>query len=116
MFDNPQRDLQRLQQELMAAEHPEWEAEEEDEEEEPEEDSEVVYHEMKAFLAREDWEEEEREPLYRSYTEEAFDEEDWEEEYAEPAPKKKGTGGLIAAIILEALAVLAMVMWWLLWR
>lgn len=115
MFDNPRKDLQRLQQELLAAEDPEWEEEEEYEEYE---DSEETLHEMKEFLAREDWEEEEREPLYRSYTDgyEEGDEEEWEENDVEPAPKKKGMGGLIAAIILETLAVLAMVLWWLLWK
>lgn len=122
MFDNPKKDLQRLQQELLAVE--------ESEPEEIQEDPEQALRDMKRMLAREDWEETEREPLYRSYQEEpeeAYEEayeEPFEEEYEEtpevdepvlPKPKQKGMGGLIAAVILESLALLAIAVW-MLWK
>lgn len=114
MFDNPKRDLQRLQEELLAAEEPEWEPEAD------EEDPEEAFRDMKQMLAREDWEETDREPLYRSYQEDAdemnFEEAPEEPDFEEtplPKEKKKGMGGLIAAVILESLALLAIAAWML---
>lgn len=121
MFDNPRRDLQRLQQELLAAEEPEWEEEPEEEDDDPEE----AFYEMKALLTREEWEEAEREPLYRRYTEDGEvyeyeedeeEDEDGDEDWEPAHPKKKGIGGLIVAIVLEAAAIGALALWWFVWK
>lgn len=115
MFDNPRKSLFRLQQELLAEE-------EEPVEEADFEDPEEALDEMKEFLRREDWEESDREPLYRSYSED--DEEAEDMQYADPAelPKKelkkrrkRGNGGLIFAAVLEILGLIALLGWWLLW-
>ena len=60
MFDNPRKELERLQQELLAAEAPEETEEELDD------------------LELADWDEGEREPLSKSYTDEDVDEILWE--------------------------------------
>lgn len=115
MFDDPRKELARLQQELLAAEQ---EDEEEVWEEEPD-DPEEALDEMKELLRRSDWEENGREPLYRRYSAEP----EVIEEEPQPAkrekkkgPKKDGSAGLTFAIILEVAALLTFVVWWLLWK
>lgn len=103
MFDNPRKELERLQQELLAAEEPE----------KPEED----------YTAPLEWDEEEREPLSHSYTEDADDTRIWEipeepekETLEEPEkPPKKHYVGLKFAIALELLGIAALFWWWYLW-
>ena len=51
MFDNPRKELDRLQRELLAAEEPPAEPEEDS-------DPEEAFYEMKELLAREEWDEE----------------------------------------------------------
>ena len=105
MFDNPRKELERLQQELLAAEAPE----------EPEEELEG--------LELPDWDEGEREPLSKSYTEEDVDDILWETENEpeevppqEPGkPEKKHFVGLKFAIALEMLAIAGLFFWWYLW-
>ena len=100
MFDNPRKELERLQEELLAAEAPEEEVD---------------------FSDTMEWDEDDREPLYRSYTD--AESEDWEDtrelisedvpEEDEPAPKHYT--GLKFAIALELLALAALFWWWYLW-
>lgn len=121
MFDDPKKALQRLQDELLAAEEPEEEWDEEDSE--GEDDPDAALDEMRDLLTREDWEETRREPLYRSYAPEAEEEAEEEDPQEKPLPRKskpaarkeKGIGGLVVALILETLALLAVFAWWLLW-
>lgn len=118
MFDDPRKALQRLQDELLAAEEPEETEEEWEDEDEEEEDPDTALEEMRDLLTREDWEETRREPLARSYVPEEAEDDD-EEESPLPrrrnARKEKGMGGLVAALILETIALLAVFLWWLLW-
>ena len=103
MFDNPRKELERLQQELLAAEEPE----------QPEED----------YTPPLEWDEEEREPLSHSYTEDTDDTRIWEmpEETPEEVPEelekpqKKHYVGLKFAIALELLGIAALFWWWYLW-
>lgn len=120
MFDDPKKELERLQNELLAAQE-EPEAEDEDI------DADQALADIRRMLAREDWEEDEREPLYRSYT-------DWEEEtpperprISDPPRKKQkpepqkpprrrsGYGLLLAVLLLETVALAVMALWWYLW-
>lgn len=105
MFDNPRKELERLQQELLAAEAPEETDDELDD------------------LELADWDEGEREPLSKSYTDEDVDEILWETEKEpreeppqEPErPEKKHFVGLKFAIALEMLAIAGLFFWWYLW-
>ena len=120
MFDDPKKELERLQNELLAAQE-EPEAEDEDM------DADQALADVRKMLAREDWEEDEREPLYRSYT-------DWEEETPperarnpdaprkkhkpepqEPPRRRSGYGLLLAVLLLETVALAVMALWWFLW-
>ena len=99
MFDDPKKELERLQKELLAAEEPE-----------------------ENFTPPLDWEEEEREPLSHSYTEDADDTRIWElpeeqeeQEEEEDVPQKKHYVGLKFAIALELLGIAALFWWWYLW-
>lgn len=112
MFDDPKRELQRLQEELLAAGQEEevWE-----EDEDPEE----ALDEMKELLRREDWEEQGREPLSQRY---GSDDEMPQQTYVDvdnrprTRKKQKVSPGLTLAIILEAAALLTGIIWWLLSR
>lgn len=100
MFDNPKKELERLQKELLAAEAPE----------EPEEE----------YTPPLEWDEEERAPLSHSYTDDADDRLIWETpaeepEEAEDVPEKQHYVGLKIAIALELLGIAALFWWWYLW-
>lgn len=112
MFDNPSKNLQRLQDELLAAEEPQWEAEPE------EEDPDQAYQDVKQILARDDWNETQREPLYYSYIPEEPVYEDEGELEPEPIEKKKGGSFLlILMLILNAITFGALAaVWWTRWR
>ena len=109
MFDDPKKELERIQKELLAAqETPE------------EEDEDMELAQIREMLAREDWEEDQREPLYRSYT-------DWEDDSVlrrsqvpdpaeeKPEPRRPRYGLLLAVLFLETLALAVMAFWWYLW-
>lgn len=109
MFDNPRKELEKLQQELLAAEA------EQDAETEEEDYSEPL-----------EWDEEDRQPLSRSYTDTDDDTLIWqteEPEETEPEeeprqaqkPEKKHYVGLKFAIALELLGIAALFWWWYLW-
>lgn len=113
MFDNPRKELERLERELLAAE-------EEPPLEETYEDPEDALEEMKAFLAEEDWEESRREPLYRRYSPEPEEDAFPCPEKPSPVPaerkrKRKRNGGLIVILLIETVALLGVIAWWLRW-
>lgn len=111
MFDNPRKELERLERELLAAE-------EEPPLEETYEDPDDALEEMKAFLAEEDWEESRREPLYRRYSTEPEEDIPACTEKPSPAPvkrKRKRNGGLIVILLIETAALLGVIAWWLRW-
>ena len=103
MFDNPRKELEKLQQELLAAE--------------AEQDEETDYS------APAEWDEDDREPLSRSYTDSDDDTLIWQTEEPEPEveedlpqkPEKKHYTGLKFAIALELLGIAALFWWWYLW-
>ena len=86
MFDNPKKELQRLEDQLLAAEEEAWETQEQpmgSEELHPEEDPPV------------------QEP---------------EEEDAPPSKASSRVPILVAALLLEIAALFGVLAWWLLWR
>ena len=128
MFDNPRKELQRLQEQLLAEE-------EEELEELIEEYGEEDYEEF----FEENYEEEYRqEPFYRNYAngyreksifdeiEHAFEEEDDEEPFAlfteekrglfgrrKKVKSKKGSNkGLKTILLLEIIGILCLLIWW----
>ena len=109
MFDNPRKELEKLQQELLAAE-----AEQDEEDAQEEED----------YEAPMEWDDDDREPLSRSYTDSMDDTLIWQnnepldvEPPEEPPekPEKKHYIGLKFAIALELLGIAALFWWWYLW-
>lgn len=127
MFDDPKKELQRLERELLAAEY-----EEEEEEREAEFGSEFDFEEedwlreAKALIG-----EEEEIPIRnhangygtrpRNYATDfdrtVYDDEEIDEDkavFADP-PKSKGIGGLVLLALLEVLGILAIVWWWIKW-
>ncbi len=113
MFDNPQKELQQLEERLLAAEDEQWEQPEESE------DPDAALEDVKRILARSDWEEsQEREPLYRNFLPREEDPEDAEEpEEESPSSQKPGRVPiLLAALLVETALLLGVIAWWLLWR
>ena len=117
MFDDPRRELNRLQQELLVEE------EEEEYEEVSEEDDLADILEM---LHRDN----PRQPAYREDAEAVEEEEDWQEDweedyedetqdsrtlYRERPRRKKGIRGLVILACLELLGIMLILGWWLLW-
>lgn len=88
MFDNPKKELQRLEDELLAAEEVQWQ---EDWEEEPPQ-------EAGKFLREED------------------QEEPPEEEEPEAPQNPSRTPMLVALLLIEIGVLFAALAWWLLWR
>lgn len=109
MFDNPEQELRRLQDRLLAEEG-EWKR--------PEDDPDAALAEVKQILAEDDWEETSREPLYRRYIPYADALTDAEEPEVPELPKKeKGIRtGLWIALIAELSAMAGVLCWWLLWK
>ena len=108
VFDNPRRELQRLQQELLAEEN-----EELDDlmEEYADEDYENYF--------QEDYEDEyEQEPFYRKqsngYRSDTVyvNEEDEEEPYALFKEEKRGGRGLRILLLVEIIGILCVLIWW----
>lgn len=109
MFDNPKKELERLQQELLDAEK------------QPEDY--YTDEELEADLEDpSEWEGDDRAPLSQSYTGVTDDTQLWglapdpEEPPAEPEkPEKPRFVGLKFAIALELLGIAALFWWWYLW-
>lgn len=108
MFDDPKKELERLERALLQSE------------EEPGED-ELDLEEVKAYLAEDDWEGTDREPLYRRYADIDWQDEADEEPEEEPAdyqpapPRKKGIAGLMILLLMETAALVAVIAWWIRW-
>ena len=111
MFDNPRKELEKLQQELLAAE--------------AEQDETADLEQEEDYGAPVDWDEGDREPLSKSYTNSDDDTLIWQTEEPEPEeaeeedfsqkPEKKHYIGLKFAIALELLGIAALFWWWYLW-
>jgi len=119
MFDNPKKELERLQEQLLAVEakkEEEFEDFSDDIYEEPED--EFYDEELEALLSG-------KAPRPRRYDGDqdvagraaGFDADDYvmDTDRYVPAPKKKGIGCLAAFGLFQAFAVIALVAW-LLWR
>ena len=119
MFDDPKKELNRLQEELLSEETSSWEDELAD---------------LDSLLA--DYEEDRTLPVKDAYRkvddlhrmsnvlldEENEDDEDDEDEdlyqdtvKAAKKQKEKGVGGLIAVAVVESLAIIGLLVWWLFW-
>lgn len=111
MFDNPRKELEKLQQELLAAE--------------AEQDETADLEQEEDYSTPVDWDEGDREPLSKSYTDCDDDTLIWQTEEPEPEepeeedfsqkPEKKHYVGLKFAIALELLGIAALFWWWYLW-
>ena len=88
MFDNPKKELQRLEDELLAAEEEEWSGQ---------------------------WEQEPPDQEPPEFPELQQEEADDPEE-ADPSPKPNRTPMLIALLLIEIGVLFAALAWWLLWR
>ena len=98
MFDDPKKELRRLQEQLLAAEEEQWETPEEvyeSEEEEPEE--------------------EEPEVTGGRFLREAPGEIEEEPEEV-PSEGRSHIPALVAALLLEVAALFGVLAWWLLWK
>ncbi len=122
MFDDPKKELQRLQKELLEEEEGQWDdlrdIQDILEEYEEEDSVEAIIREFGA--------ESRREPAYQNYANgygrrrDAFEEtpglEDDAVLYREDArgkrKKEKGLGGLVFLAVLETLGILAIAAWW----
>ena len=116
MFDDPKKELNRLQEELLSEETSSWEDELAD---------------LDSLLA--DYEEDRTLPVKEAYrkvddlhrmSDALLDEEDEDEEdedlyqdtvKASRKQKEKGVGGLIAVAVVESLAIIGLLVWWLFW-
>ena len=120
MFDDPKKELERLQEQLLAAEaRNEEDFEEISEEYYEDEEDELYDEELDAIVTG-------RAPRLRRHADSGrdvsgratgFDADDYEmdtDRYV-PSPKKKGIGCLAAFGIFQAIAVIALI-GWLLWR
>lgn len=88
MFDNPKKELQRLEDELLAAEEVQW---------------------------QEDWEEEPPQEAGKFLREE--DQEEPPEEEEPEAPQNPSRAPMLVALLLIEIGVLfAALAWWLLWK
>lgn len=112
MFDNPKRSLEQLEQELLAAEPPR-------KKKNPKkaEDPDEALEEVKKLLAEDDWKSTHRAPLSKSY-DPNYEEELWNTEPPREFPHTQSKGGirpgLIVAMVLETLGLVAVLLWWLL--
>ena len=108
MFDNPKKELERLEQQLLAAEA--------DDEAEDAFCNEEYDEALDLLLDEPSYEDDDRGFSRRAA---GFDIDDTPYEMDSdryvPAPKKKGIGGLLFIAILELLAAAGLIGWWLGW-
>ena len=109
MFDNPNKELKRLQDQLLAAEEDGSAFAQEEPEETVVTDAEAL-EDMQHLLGRETSAEE----LGRTQVFHLVE----EEQPADPKPadRKRRIGGLVVALLLEFSALMAVLAWWLRWR
>ena len=124
MFDDPNKELNRLQNELLSGDFDDdlaglddllkdYEPTDMDEffQEKPKHKAEV---EVKRPAARKDLADEMSEMLLDE-DEDEFADDDEEEQIKEPKPQKeKGVGGLIAICVAETVAIIGLLAWWFL--
>ena len=118
MFDDPKKELRRMQDELLAAEMEEWL------EQTQSQDINELLDDAKDFL--------EEEPPVRNFANgygaqprnyavdfdrTVYDDEEFDDDAAVfvEEPKKKGIGGLVFLAILELIGIVAIVVWWIKW-
>lgn len=113
MFHKSNDALQALERELLAAE-PDRDKRQRRREPTPDE----TLEEVKQMLAQEDWNAKKRRPLSREYSPEEIEELLYEASEPREFPKKRDKGeirpGLILAMVLETLGLVAIAIWWLL--
>lgn len=113
MFHKSDDALYALEQELLAAE-PDRDKKQKRREPTPDE----TIEEVKQMLAREDWNAKKRRPLSREYSAEEMEEILYEASEPRQLPQKREKGeirpGLIVAMVLETLGLVALAIWWLL--
>lgn len=112
MFDDPGRELARLQEKLLETDEPPLEELYED-------NTDETLDEIREILRQSDWDEEERPPLYRSYSHEPESSNVYELlEEEQPAKQKRAEkkGGLVFAILVEMLGLVTLLTWWMLWE
>lgn len=111
MFDDPQKELERLHEQLLAAE------------EDAEPTQAVDLNELRRIIDADDWEGSHRQPLCQSYSDEADEEALFQEDFyvddTEPEPDEAPRGSrsipaLAALLILETIALVGVIVWWLL--
>lgn len=118
MFDNPKKELERLEQQLLAAEEVPEAAEDFDDiydEVYDEFDEEEPYDELQALINGTPMRRFESTGNDISRRAAGFDAEEYEmdsDRYV-PAPRKKGIGCLASFALTLALSVIALVLWWL---
>lgn len=131
MFDDPRKELARLQRELLQAQQEEPDEDDEDMVDVPDEDADRVLAEVKQLLAEDDWSDAPREPLDRRYI--PYDEPTPTAERSVPpvsrrpapaahrseptgdAPAQPRYGCLLTVLMLETLGLIVMAAWWYLW-
>ena len=112
MFDNPKKDLKRLEDRLWAAEQTDFEPP-------AQEDPDAALAEVKQLLQRDEWEEQGNHSLSRDYVvrhrqAEIQEEEDRQERLREA--RNDRSGGLLVALMLEIAALMGVIAWWALNR
>lgn len=123
MFDDPKKQLERLQEQLLAAELPE--------NAEPDRDEFAATEkiDLSEMLADDDFDGTQRMPLHQSFTPEEvviprepeailpeINEEPAEQPEEEELPPKRSITWLVAALVAETLALVAVVAWWVMSR
>ena len=109
MFDNPKKELERLQQQLLAAEEPV--AEEDSFYDEQCDDPDASFDDDLAYVLDEDSDFSSRSAGFDIQDEPYVMDTD---RYV-PAPKKKGVGCLLFIAFLELIAAGALIAWWMGW-
>ena len=120
MFDNPKKELERLEQQLLAVSDPDPEEDEFDEllEEfyDDAEDEDIDDDELSALLngpRSTDFDDRRAAQKFSSRSA-GFDDEEYEMERDRyvPVPKKKRVGGLVFVSILELALTIGLILWW----
>ena len=119
MFDNPKKELERLEQQLLAAEKADFEESAPDDDFFEEFDTDEVYDdELQALLDHDmtdEWDRRRNEESFSKRSAGFDDMEDYEmnsDRYV-PAPKKKSLVGWLLVALLELGLAAGLILWWL---
>lgn len=130
MFDDPKRELQWLEEELLAAEEEELGQQEQEEDEDDfaewddggdadwlEEVEELLTQQTPATRKRAGGRGGKPENPAVDFGRTVYDDEEMDEDAAvfDDTPKPKGIGGLVVLAILEVIGILGIALWWLRW-